>query len=187
MKKLAITALALSFFAFDIVQAESLVSIDGIQLMQRSKEGQEIAAKMQKKVDAFHEFVEASEKTIAKLQEEIRTKGDLLSPSALEEKRQLLAQEKKAYERTATDMQEELRNEMQRAQIGLSNKHLVVANKLCLENNWDVLIDKNANGVLFVAKAIDKTDEVLARVNEEFDAAQKKAAPVKAKKEIRTA
>ena len=106
---------------------------------------------------------------MASLQEEITKKADLLSKEALQEKTELLARKKKDLERTLGDKEEALRAELQREQIKLRDKQMAVANTMCESECWALVIDKNTPGVLFVNKSIDKTKELLVKVDELFD------------------
>lgn len=190
MKKLMMGALAFSMFAVQCVSAvaESLVSIDSVQLMRLSKEGKVVDARLQKKAEAFNKFIEETNKKLAKLDEDVRSKAELLSASALQEKAQFLAREKKLAERAIADKREELQLDFQRERSMLAERQMRVANKLCVDNNWSMLVDRAATpGILFVAKAIDKTSELLTKVDSEFDAQQKNAAKAPAKKDVRAA
>lgn len=189
MKKLLLGALAFSMFAVTCVNAaESLVSIDSNQLMRLSKEGKIVDARIQKKAEAFNKFIEETSKKIAKLEEDIRSKADLLSASALQEKTQVLAREKKMAERSIADKKEELQLDFQRERAGIADRQMRVINEHFVKNNWGMLVDRASTpGILFVAKAVDKTAELLIKVDSEFDAQQKTAAKTPAKKDVRTA
>lgn len=172
-KQIVLLVAALSAVSFTFVSAknESLVSIDSLQIMQESKEGKILADKLKLKINDYQEFVKKSQQELASLQEEVTKKSDVLSKESLFEKTETLNRKKKEFERVIADKEESLRAELQREQMKLRDKQLNVANGMCEEEKWGLVIDKNTPGVLFVNKAIDKTSEVLKRVNETYDKA----------------
>lgn len=175
MKKL-ITGLALmSLYSF--VQAVDVVSIDSISIMQKSKEGQKFTDVMKKKVESFNELRQRLQKELADMQDELQKKAAVLSKDALQEKTEALAKKEREAKRDIADQEETLSAEVQKMQFKLRKKQLDVANKICQENKWGVMIDKNTPGVLFVSDSIDKSDAVLKAIDAEYDATTKKANP----------
>lgn len=175
MKKL-LSLLAFSGVLFSsassVTKASSkneLVSIDSITLMQQSKEGQKLAAEVEKEVEAFQNFAKAKQDELKDFQDTVSKQAKVLSKEALVEKGEKLASMKKNAERELTDKEESLKRSMQRRTALLRNKHMEVANKVFEKKDWGMMIDRNTPGVLFVKKAIDVTDEILKAVDEEYD------------------
>lgn len=146
-----------------------LVSVDSLHVMQESKEGKVLAEKLKAKINDYQEFVKRSQQELASLQEDITKKADMLSKDALQDKTDQLARKKKDLERILADKEETLKAELQKEQIKLRDKQLAVANSMCQEKDWGIVIDKNTPGVLFVNKAIDKTDDLLKKVDELYE------------------
>lgn len=172
MKKqalLLIAAMSAASVTFVSAKNEQIISLDSIRIMQESKEGKILAEKLKGRITEYQEFVKKSQQEVVALQDEVSKKSDLLSKEALEEKTARLNQKKKDLERVIGDREESLRAELQREQIKLRDKQLAVANNLCQEEQWAMVIDKNTPGVLFVNKAIDKTTEVLRKVDELYE------------------
>ena len=162
---------------------EALVTIDSLQIIQKSKEGQKVTEKINKKVADYQAFVKKSQEELTTLQSEIAKKSEVLSRDALQEKTDELGRKKKQFERKIADREELLRLEIKREQVKLRDKHMTVANKIFEEKKWEMMVDKNTPGVLFVSKSIDVTDQVLKRVDDEFEDSLSKKSNVEDKKE----
>lgn len=166
--------------------AGKLVSIDSILLMQKSKEGQKLAERIQKDVEVFQNFAKSAQKELTDFNESVSKQAKVLSKEALLEKGEKLAQMKKDAERKLEDRETELKRNIQKVQIELRNKQMKVASEVFEKKDYGLMIDSNTPGVLFVSKAIDKTDEILKVVDEQFTkesktvAAPKKVAETKA-------
>ena len=123
--------------------------------MQNSKEGLKITKEIQEKIDLFQTFVK-------KAQEEFNKNKDSLSEEVLQEKINEIDAE------IATN-QNSIQIEIQKKQAELLNKQMLLIQNLCKENNWGMLIDKNAPGVLYVANAIDATEDVLKLIDTVYE------------------
>ncbi len=159
--------------------AGKLVSIDSILLMQKSKEGQKLAEKIQKDVEVFQNFAKSAQKELTDFNESVSKQAKALSKEALLEKGEKLAQMKKDAERKLEDRETELKRNIQKVQIELRNKQMKVASEVFEKKDYGLMIDSNTPGVLFVSKAIDKTDEILNVVDEQFAKETKVAAAPK--------
>jgi len=172
MKRVLSALAALSVMSMNFVAAKSeLVSIDSILIMQKSKEGQEISAKIQKDVEKFQKEVEGYQKELVAMQESITKQSKALSQTALQEKTEQLTNKKKDIERKLTEKEEALKGEIQKKQFMLREKQLATITEVSSKEDWGMLVDRNVPGVLYVSNAIDKTDMVLKAVDEKYLAA----------------
>lgn len=175
MKKI-VSTVAMSLLAITFVAAknESLVSIDSILIMQKSQEGQKLTKKLQDDISKFQNEVALAQKDMADLQKELAEKSTKLSKEELERKSDEIASKRKALERKLADKEEALKMSIQKDQLALRDKQMKVVNATFESEQWGLLIDKNTPGVLCVAKAIDKTDDLLKKVDAAFDIEQTK-------------
>lgn len=167
--------------------AGKLVSIDSILLMQKSKEGQKLGEKIQKDIEEFQKFAKNAQKELTDYQESVSKQAKALSKDALVEKGEKLATMKKNAERALEDKETELKHKIQREQIELRNRQMKVANEVFEKKEYGLMIDSNTPGVLFVSKAIDKTDEILKVVDEKFEKEAKVVSEPKKVKETKGA
>jgi len=159
-------------------KVESLVSIDSIQIMQKSKEGQKVAEKLRKKIEGFQEQIKKDHEAIETMEKELSKKKEVLSKDALEEKTKEVSKKKFFIEQKM----ENFRMEIQKEQVTLRDKQLALVDKMFKKHNWGLMIDKNTPGVLFVSKAVDKTDELLKIIDADYEASLNKKDARKTKK-----
>ena len=170
MKKFLSLALALGLFAgTTFANKIDLVSIDSLKLLQESKEGKNLSARLQKVIESFQGEVQEAQQKVVALQETIQKQSKILSKEALMEKGQELATMKKRAERDLADKEESLKMKVQREQMLLREKQLKTAKSIFDKEGWGMMIDKNTPGVLFVNNAIDKTLDVLKIIDAEYD------------------
>lgn len=148
-----------------------LVSIDSILLMQKSKEGQLLTQRLQKDIEEFQNYAKNAQQEIVDFQETVQKQAKALSKEALIEKGERLEKMRKTAERGLGDREAELKRKIQREQGMLRERQMVNVSSVFENKNWGMVIDRNTPGVLFVKNAIDKTDELLKVVDEDFDRA----------------
>ncbi|MBD3231693.1 hypothetical protein GF322_03445 [Candidatus Dependentiae bacterium] len=146
-----------------------LISIDSILLMQKSKEGQLLTQKLQKDIEEFQNFAKNAQQEVADFQETVQKQAKVLSKEALMEKGERLEKMKKNAERELADREAELKRKIQREQMSLREKQLANVSKIFENKNWGLVIDRNTPGILFVKDSIDKTDELLKSIDEEYE------------------
>ncbi len=194
MKKLMMSVLALSLVAG--LQAKlDFVSFDAAVVYEKSKESQLVSKKIRQEYEALAGFAENSKKELAKLQDEISTKAEVLSKEALQEKTEQLASKKRELERKLNDRQEAFQAFAQKENSRLREKQMAVINKVFAqhENEWGALAERNAGGLVCVSKAIDKTNEIVEALDLAYDAEKnatgtaKKGSAKPVKREIKAA
>ena len=177
MKKILL-GLATSAFMFSVSMAKggvNIVAIDSIEIMQKSKEGKKLSEEVQVKINDYQNFVKKAQEELTVLEKELSDKKDVLKKDALAEKQTNLENKRKQLGGSVQQQEEALRLEIQSKQVQLRNKQMAVTSKVCETSNWGLLIDKNTPGVLFASSAIDKTSDVLKRIDADYDSAVKKS------------
>ena len=180
MKKIILSSLALAFGCGLQAKLIELVSVDSAMLMTESKAGQELAAKARKENDSLTAFASTTHKELAKLQDEISAKAQVLNRDALQEKITILTQKRRQAEVEMANKRESADLAIQRAQAQVREKQLVVMKKLCEAKGWDYLAEKQH--ALFVSSSIDKTSEVLKALDDAYDAEKKTTPDISSKK-----
>ena len=152
------------------------VAINRQELLQKTKKGQQLRAELQAQAN---ELQTEQQKLIAGIQNEEKEfqKAALAMNKQAQETR--IAQLRKKANKVQSQIQEmtadfnALAEERQKA---LDEENIQVASAMLQENEWGMLVDKNA--ALALNPALDKTDIILARLDAEFDKAQEAAANV---------
>lgn len=175
MKKIILSAVASSCILVQAIAATDVtfISIDGMRLMQESKEGQKFADDLQKQIQNYQNYIKATEQELAQMQEDIKNQNAFLSKDALQEKTEKLALRKKELERERADKEEALRMEIQRKQMKLRENQMNVIAKVCEEKGWNFLLDKNTPGLLYAARATEKTDELIKELDRAYEQSSK--------------
>jgi outer membrane protein len=173
MKKILSMLLGLSLASTATSHAkDNIVSIDSLSIMQKSEQGKELTAKVQKDIEAFQKDVQKVQKELAELQESIAKQAKALSKDALEAKNDELNAKRKTMEHEFSVKEEALRSRIQKQQITLRDQQLAVITKWTDKEKPVAVLDKNTPGLLFVSNAIDKTEEVLKFVNQDYATAK---------------
>lgn len=194
MKKMMLSALVLSM-SVGLNAAVELFTVDGIKLMEQSKAGRELTEKARNAKAEVEAFIMSKNKELAKLQEEMTSKAQLLSKEALDEKAASFEKERRKSELAVVEKREAVSHSLQKEHTKFRDEQTTVISSLCQRNGWSALLEKSA--ALFVSQSLDKTNEVLQALDEAYDArvaaaaqvtketTKKTAAPKK--KEIKTA
>ena len=180
MKKIALSAMCFVLLGSNFIgaattkaknkkQQPKLVSIDSILLMQKSKEGQLLAQRLQKDVEGFQNFAKNAQKEITDFQETVQKQAKALSKEALLEKGEILESMRKSAERQLTDKETDLKRKIQKEQTILRDRQMAVVSEFFEEKKWGFMLDKNTPGLLLVANSEDKTDVVLKFVDGAYE------------------
>ena len=146
-----------------------IVTIDSINLMQKSKEGKLLTERIQKDITEFQTSVKKAQDELIELQEKVSKQAKVLSKEALLEKGEELAKKKKSAERDLTEKEESLKMSVQRQQLVLRDKQMKIASEVFDKNGWDMMMERSTPGLFFVSKSVDKTESVLAVVDQTYD------------------
>ncbi len=139
--------------------------VDLNRCIRESLKGKRLYRKLEDKRDILQKKLSQKEQELKKLQDELKTKGMMLSPEALRKKRKLLARKQQEYRFMLEDAQDELKDEetrgVQKLLAGISQ----VINRLAKKRGYILVLEKSRGGVLYNIPKIDITDEVI----KEFD------------------
>lgn len=168
---IAVSALGISGLSAD----REWVCFDSMRILQEAKENQIVAKKLNGEIEELQNFVKASQQKLIDMNTELEKRKTVLSKEAIQEKLDAMEQEKKSLERTISDKKDKLEKRVQAEQTKLRMKQIEVINKVCKNNSWGLLVDKNAPGVIYASAdpSLDKTDILIDEINKNFEASQK--------------
>jgi outer membrane protein len=176
MKKILSGVFAATALSLSIVSAGELVCFDSMRVLQEAKENQKIAGELNGKIEELQTFVKESQQKLVDMQSELDKKTSILSKEAVQEKTEAIVQKKKDLERTIGDKKEKLEKIIQQKQVALRSKQIGIINEVCKKEEWGVLVDKNAPGVVFASDALDRTDILIKAIDNAYDAEKSKNA-----------
>jgi outer membrane protein len=133
--------------------------IDTQRIMRESKAARNAMAMFSKDVEARRNTLNAKQKEIQTLQEEIKNKGKDMAGSVRKEKDDKISQEIKEFNRLKSDFEEELKKkDAELTQRLLKEIHEVV-NEYRKKENYAIIHDKQT--LVSYDEAIDITDKII--------------------------
>jgi len=175
MKRILTGIVAASALSMSLASAKDLVCFDSMRVLQEAKENQKIAGELNGKIEELQSFVKESQQKLVEMQSEL-DKNPMLKKEVIQEKTEAIVQKKKDLERTIGDKKEKLEKIIQQKQVALRSKQIGIINEVCKKEDWGVLVDKNAPGVVFAADALDRTDILIKAIDNAYDAEKSKNA-----------
>lgn len=169
MKRILTGIVAASALSISLASAKELVCFDSMRILQEAKENQKIAGELNGKIEELQSFVKESQQKLVDMQSELDKKTSVLSKEAVQEKTEAIVQKKKDLERTIGDKKEKLEKLIQQKQVALRSKQIGVINEVCKKEDWGVLVDKNAPGVVFASDTLDRTDILIKAIDSAYD------------------
>ncbi len=142
-----------------------IVSIDSVQLMQRSKEGTNLINEFEKEKNAALQKLKVLETDIVNLRETVQKQSSLLSKEAMAEKVALITRKERDLTRQRDTMAEDLNQTFQARQEALFTRQMTIAREVFAKKGGSVLMDKRTPGVLAISDDLDITDDVLKVVD----------------------
>ena len=162
----------LGFGFFNEAKAEPSLKIGVIDIkkvINKSKYGEEIIQKLQKKYEELSLKVQAKAKELDTIKEELEKKGALLSQEAREKKQ---AEYQKLL-RELKSLQEDAQYEMQEYEKQLLDpvfKELEgVLKEFVQKEGIDLVLEKNQPGIYYVAPKVDYTDKLIDKFNAYYE------------------
>jgi Skp family chaperone for outer membrane proteins len=149
------------------------VAMNRQELLQNSKKGKQLRAELQTQANQLQT---EQQKLIAGVQDaekEFQKKAIAMNKPTQETEILKLRKKANKVQAQIQEMTNEFNEFAEARQKALDEENIQVASAMLTENEWGMLVDKNA--ALALNPALDKTSEILARIDAEFDKAQENA------------
>ncbi|WP_457625120.1 OmpH family outer membrane protein [Persephonella sp.] len=165
MKKI-LTVFALLFVLTGYVYAQNIAYVDIQKVMNQSKKGQEYKKEIENKVKYYQKKLDGIDKKISQLEKQLES--PVLSEEAKKKKRKELEELKEEGRKIQQEAEEELSKMKAKAERELVLKIKEVTEKYAKEKNIDlVFIGGAIGGVVYYDEAIDITEQILKKLDEE--------------------
>lgn len=178
-KKIVMLALLAQLSSAAVLARLEFVAIDRGQLLQ-SKEGRALQKEIAEDARQLQAKQQARVAEIQRKEQEFQKKARLLSPSAQQKEFKALEKESKQVQWQLEQETAGFRDDAEFKQKELDERNVMMAQVVAQEENWGAV--GNVSELLYLTKEINKTDVVLARLDQEYEAriaaAQKTAAEV---------
>lgn len=180
MKKIAVVILAV--FLFSLLQASlanaqepKLGYIDTVNIFAEFRETIEAEEIYKKELEVWKKDAAEMEAEIAQLREELQSQSLMLSEEKLAEKKLVLEQKFKDYQKYMNDVfgengEAERRNKELTAPI-VEKINAVIA-QLAEEEGYTIIFDAAQGNIVYAKKALDLTEQVLERLQAEMESVE---------------
>jgi len=163
MKKsfiLIFTVIIFSVFAFSEVK---IGVINGQDVIQKTKKGQAIRAKLESFGKAKQQEIANLEKEIVALQKELASPA--LNAETKRKKTRTMEDKKIKYQRKVQDAQKDFQQQQQKEMMAFYNEIMPIIQEYGKAQGFTLILDLSSAGVAYFDKTIDITDAVVQSVN----------------------
>ena len=161
----ACIAATLLLFGATAMAADKIAFVDIQKILMESEAGKSSAKEFMKLVERKQGEIQAQEKELQKLQEEIEQQRSLLTESAYREKDLDFQKRLRDYKRFVDDANEEMRmREQQLAQLLIPGIQKII-DDIGEKEGYTAIFDVGTGGLLFTSEAKDITGRVIEAYN----------------------
>lgn len=143
------------------------------QLLQQSPQAQQATEEMKKKFAGRQKELMAEQQQIENLQNQIKRNGVVMSAAQLQELQKKLDKLEQAYGRKQSDYLDDFNSQRNEKLGELQRDILKAVQEFAKSQNYNLIIGE---GVFYADRTVDVTDQVLAQLRKDFQAAQAKGA-----------
>jgi|ADurb_H2B_01_Slu_FD_contig_81_689668_length_598_multi_3_in_0_out_0_1 Skp family chaperone for outer membrane proteins len=186
MKRMYIAAVALVSCAGAVLAADvskgsgKTAYISSAEIVNSSKQGKEIKAKLDAEFKKSGAEVQAEEQKITKVVNDYKAKESAMNDTAREAEQAKLMKMRREFESMVQEKDEQLKRLQAKLNEELTKEALKTAAEMAQAENLDAVIDVETGRVLYASQNVDYTTKFTERMNKHFDA-EKTKAPAKAK------
>lgn len=170
MKNLTgIIILAIAIFTFQLTAgaAEPLKIgvLDFQRCIQESNEGKRIGESLQKKQKEMLDDLNKKQQELRDMQSDLEKQSLMMSETAKESKQKEFEKKQRDYSYSVQYVREDMQKAENDARIAILSVLSGVVETIAKDKKYDLIAEKSNGGILFVSKALDITDEVIAQLN----------------------
>jgi len=150
--------------AYNVVLAEDFARVGLIDLqrcLKESKEGQKVFQILKKKKDDLQRRLDTRQRELLELRNELDKQAMMLSMDAQEGKKRTIERKTRELEYLYKDLNEEMVRSQGKEKQRIFKELEKIIEKIGSEENYTLIMEKRAGGVLYCSKSIDITDQVI--------------------------
>jgi outer membrane protein len=148
-------------------EGSNLGVVDSNQILQNSIEGEKVLAQLREKEKTNQEQLAKKDEEIRELQKKINTQSLTLTQEARinfdSDLERLKTERKRMYE----DSQREMNEMASRLFQKIQNEVLPIIEQIGKEKGLDIIFDLQRSGAVYISPAVDITNEVIQRYDEQ--------------------
>jgi outer membrane protein len=135
--------------------------IDLQRCLTLSKEGQKVSQILQKKKDDLQRRLDTRQRELLELKKELDKQAMMLSMDAQENKKRTIERKTRELEYLYKDLNEEMVRLQGKERNKIFKELEKIIEKIGSEENYTLIMEKRAGGVLYRSESIDITDRVI--------------------------
>jgi len=135
--------------------------VDIQRCLDESKEGQKVLELLRKKKEALQRQLDTEQRELLELRKQLEKQAMMLSMDAQDDKRRTIERKARELEYFFKDLNEELSRAQEREKKRMLKELGTVIERIGSEENFTLIIEKRAGGVLYRADSIDLTEKVI--------------------------
>jgi outer membrane protein len=135
--------------------------VDIQRCLDESKEGQKILEILKKKKEVLQRQLDTKQRELLELRKELEKQAMMLSMDAQGDKRRTIERKTRELEYFFKDLNEEMRRAQEKEKQRMLKELGKVIEKIGSEENFTLIIEKRAGGVLYRTDSIDITEKVI--------------------------
>jgi len=135
--------------------------IDIQRCLDESKEGQKVLELLKKKKEVLQRQLDTKQRELLELRKELEKQAMMLSMDAQDDKRRAIERKTRELDYFFKDLNEEMMRAQEKEKKRMLNELGKVIEKIGSEENFTLIIEKRAGGVLYRADSIDITEKVI--------------------------
>jgi outer membrane protein len=139
--------------------------VDFQDALSRVGEGATAMARLEGVRDEKMRAMEKKRQELAALQTEIRNQSAILSEAALTAKQETFLEKQAEFQQAAMQAEQELQNSYMQMMDEFFGKLSAVAEQIGKEKGYNLVLESNESGVVFVNGVDDITEELIRRYN----------------------
>ncbi len=181
IKVVLLVTLVVFSFAGTCNLVAKVLSVESNKLLRESREGRNIIAINEKaKKDLMDLELKESQK-ISKARENLENEMRLgkLSDEDIQEKYQGIGRIQRKAKHSVEMAREEFEVEAQKRVLSFRKKALDTARDFCAKQGGEIMFDKSSVGIIYTAKSVDQTSNVLKVLNSQYGKEKAKSALTK--------
>ncbi|NLD37909.1 MAG: OmpH family outer membrane protein [Desulfatiglans sp.] len=167
LTKILTVAVAFLFIQLGVSAAEPLKIgvLDLQRCIQESNEGKRIAESLKNKQAEMQKDLDKKQQALIDMQKDMEKQSLMLSMDAKTEREKEFEKKRRDLNYLVQDMTEEMKKAETDARISILNILSGVVEAIAKQQKLDLIAERSNGGILYFAKELDITDQVLAELN----------------------
>ena len=147
--------------------------LNSMEVMQASERGKVVAKELEEKRIAFTSQISERQKTFQERAQQYKDRQLTMSKAAREKEEEGLMTEQGTLETLSKDLERKFQNAMNNATEGLFEELKSTAETMAKQEGYDAVIDSLTGRVLYTAKKVEISDNVISAWNVQYNTENK--------------